>query len=81
MIIRTARGHTGRSLVISRIEAATYVLVMLAAFSRLMASLLTPEYYPVFLVLVAATWSFAYLIYLRQCTPWLLQTRLNGKDG
>jgi len=81
MITRTARGHTGRSLVISWVGTLTYVLVMVAAFSRWLASLLPPKYYAAFLVLAAATWSFAFLIYLWQYTPWLLQTRLDGKDG
>ncbi|MCF8157403.1 MAG: NnrS family protein [Rhodoferax sp.] len=81
MITRTARGHTGRSLVISWVEVLTYVLVMVAAFSRLLAMLLPPVYYAAFLVLAAITWSLAFLIYLWKYTPWLLQTRLDGKDG
>jgi len=81
MVTRTARGHTGQSLKISWVEALAYVLVMVAAFSRLLASLLPPTYFAAFLVSAAATWTFAFLIYLWKYTPWLLQTRLDGKDG
>lgn len=52
-----------------------------AAFSRVLASPLPLQYYAVFLVLARATWTLAFLIYLWKYTPWLLQTRLDGKDG
>jgi uncharacterized protein involved in response to NO len=80
MVTRTARGHTGRSLVVSRAEVLAYALVMVAAFSRVLASLLSPQFYAAFLVLATATWTLAFLIYLWKYTPWLLQTRLDGKD-
>jgi len=31
--------------------------------------------------LAAIAWSLAFLLYLWKYTPWLLQTRLDGKDG
>ena len=81
MMTRTARGHTGRLLKASKAELAAYVLVLLAAMLRVivpMASeaLLVPAY------LGAATaWSMAFAIYLWVYTPWLTQTRLDGRDG
>ena len=63
MLTRTARGHTGRALQVSRAEVAAYVLVALA------------------LVIAAVAWSLAFAIYLFIYTPWLLKTRLDGKDG
>lgn len=81
MVTRTARGHTGRPLLLSVSEVLAYLLVMAAALSRVLASLLAPQFYAALLVLAAFTWSLAFLIYLWQFTPWLLQTRLDGKDG
>ncbi|WP_366913153.1 NnrS family protein [Rhodoferax sp.] len=81
MMTRTARGHTGRPLAVSRTEVLAYGLVMLAALVRVGASLLPTPLYPGLLVLAATAWSLAFAIYLWQYTPWLMQTRLDGKDG
>ena len=81
MITRTARGHTGRALQVSRPEATAYVLVMLAAATRVLLPLAVPAWLPMALVVSAAAWSLAFAIYLFIYTPWLLQTRLDGKDG
>lgn len=81
MITRTARGHTGRALQVSRPETLAYVLVMLAAAVRVALPLALPAWLPLALVLSAAGWSVAFAIYLYIYTPWLLQTRSDGKDG
>ena len=81
MVTRTARGHTGRPLVVSRLEVAAYALVMVAAVLRVLVPLLLPGLYMETLVLTAAAWSAAFLIYLWVYGPWLMQTRLDGKDG
>ena len=81
MITRTARGHTGRALQVSRPEATAYALVMLAAATRVLLPLAVPAWLPMALVVSAAAWSLAFAIYLFIYTPWLLQTRLDGKDG
>jgi len=33
------------------------------------------------LMLAASAWSLAFGLYLLKYTPWLLQSRLDGKDG
>ena len=81
MITRTARGHTGRALQVSRPEITAYVLVMLAAATRVLLPLAAPSWLPLALVVAAAAWSVAFAIYLFIYTPWLLQTRFDGKDG
>ena len=81
MITRTARGHTGRPLQVSHPEVVAYVLVMTAAAARVLLPLATPQWLPLALVIAAAAWSAAFAIYLFIFTPWLLQTRLDGKDG
>ena len=81
MITRTARGHTGRPLAVSRPEVVAYGLVMLAAGLRVLPPLLAPGWYATSVVAAAALWSAAFLIYLWVFTPWLMQTRLDGKDG
>ncbi|AOW14429.1 short-chain dehydrogenase [Hydrogenophaga crassostreae] len=81
MLTRTARGHTGRPLQVSRPEIAAYVLVMLAAAVRVLLPLAVPQWLPMALVIAAAAWSVAFAIYLFIYAPWLLKTRLDGKDG
>lgn len=81
MITRTARGHTGRPLMASKAEVLAYALVMSAAVLRVLLPLVAPSLYVFALVGAAAAWSAAFVIYLWLFTPWLMSTRLDGKDG
>jgi uncharacterized protein involved in response to NO len=81
MITRTARGHTGRPIAASIPEVAMYGLVLLATLARVLASTLPAQFYGPLLMLAATAWSLAFLLYLWVFTPWLMQTRLDGKDG
>ena len=81
MITRTARGHTGRPLVASGAEVLAYILLMSAAMLRVLLPLVAPALLLGSLVGAALAWSSAFLIYLWLFTPWLLSTRLDGKDG
>ena len=81
MITRTARGHTGRPLKASNPEVLAYALVMTAAVLRVVLPLLAPGLLGASLIAAAVVWSAAFLIYLWQFTPWLMSTRLDGKDG
>jgi uncharacterized protein involved in response to NO len=81
MITRTARGHTGRPLQASRLEVAAYVLVLGAAVCRVLLPLVAPQWFTHLIAGAAAAWSAAFLIYLFIYTPWLMRTRVDGKDG
>lgn len=81
MVTRTARGHTGRPLRASALEVAAYALVTATALLRVVLPLLAPQWLLGWLVGAAITWSAAFLIYLAVFGPWLLRTRLDGKDG
>jgi uncharacterized protein involved in response to NO len=81
MVTRTARGHTGRPLQASRLEVAAYLLVAGAAVVRVLLPLLAPAHTTSWLVLAAAAWATAFAVYLWIFAPWLLRTRLDGKDG
>jgi uncharacterized protein involved in response to NO len=81
MITRTARGHTGRALTVSRLEVAAYGLVTSAAVARVLLPLLAPEHTTAWLTLAAGAWSMAFAFYLWRYLPWLLSSRLDGKDG
>ena len=86
MITRTARGHTGRPLRVSKAEVVAYALVLAAALLRALVPLIAPHGVPyavlaVPLIAAAAAWCGAFAVYLWVFTPWLLSSRLDGKDG
>jgi uncharacterized protein involved in response to NO len=81
MITRTARGHTGRPLQVSRLEVAAYGLVAGAAVARVLLPLLAPQHLVIWLIAAAAAWGLAFGLYLFVFAPWLVSTRLDGKDG
>ncbi len=81
MVTRTARGHTGRPLKVGRWEVAAYSLVMAAALLRVALPLLPAALWAPVLVLAVAAWAAAFGLYLALYAPWLLATRLDGKDG
>lgn len=81
MVTRTARGHTGRPIQVDRLEVVAYLLVMLAAVLRVFLPLIAPELLVVSLIAAATAWSVAFMLYLWVFGPWLMRTRLDGKDG
>ena len=81
MVTRTARGHTGRPIQVGRLEVMAYLLVMLAAVLRVFLPLIAPELLVISLIGAATAWSVAFMLYLWVFAPWLMRTRLDGKDG
>ena len=83
MITRTARGHTGRPLRVSKVEVAAYGLVLAAALLRTLVPLIAPQSVPYAAPLIAAAiaWCSAFALYLWVFTPWLLSSRRDGQDG
>jgi uncharacterized protein involved in response to NO len=81
MMTRTARGHTGRPLQASRPEVLAYLLVLGAAVLRVVLPLIAPQYLAASLMAAALAWSLAFVICLFVFAPWLVRTRLDGKDG
>lgn len=81
MITRTARGHTGRPLAVSRPEVLAYALVMLAAGLRVASTIASASWLAPLLVAAAASWCCAFALYLFVYAPWLAAPRIDGKDG
>ena len=81
MLTRTARGHTGRPLAVTGAEVTAYGLVIAAAVLRAFVLLVAPEWLAASLVVAGVAWAAAFVIYLWIYTPWLVQTRADGKDG
>jgi uncharacterized protein involved in response to NO len=76
---RATLGHTGRPLTAGAGLAAAYLLVGLAALSRIAAAL-TDQASETLLALAAASWCAAFLAFLAVCGPMLTRPR-PGKLG
>lgn len=81
MITRTALGHTGRMLVAGRIETIAYGLVQIAALARVLTVAAIPAATMGGIHLAATAWTLAFALYLWRYTPFLLNSRVDGKAG
>ncbi|ACJ01319.1 NnrS family protein [Rhodospirillum centenum] len=76
---RASLGHTGRALVVARPVTAAYLLITLAALSRLAAPLL-PDPQTAF-ALSGLCWTAAFVLYCIVYAPILLLARADGRPG
>jgi uncharacterized protein involved in response to NO len=81
MITRTALGHTGRALKAGPGEVVMYVLIQAGAVARLFASLTTAGGRDEALLLAAAFWAGAFLLYAFLYGPYLWRARVDGREG
>ena len=81
MMTRTARGHTGRPLVVGPAEISAYVLVHLAATARVLVPFAWPASYPTMILVSSALWAMAFIVFVVTYTPILARARLDGKPG
>jgi uncharacterized protein involved in response to NO len=81
MMTRTARGHTGRLLVADRYEIVCYVLVQIAAATRVFGGILFSDAYLSTVIASAVCWSAAFTLYAIRYWPVLSRARLDGKPG
>lgn len=81
MITRTALGHTGRPLAAGRSEFLMYVLIQVGAVARVVASAGAQDIRTAMLLLTAASWSAAFILYVIVYAPYLVSARIDGRDG
>jgi uncharacterized protein involved in response to NO len=81
MMVRTARGHTGRPLKADGFETACFALVAAAAVVRVFCPLVAPQHYMPSVLLSAALWSLAFLLYAVRYWPILTRPRADGQPG
>ena len=74
MITRTALGHLGRGLVLSRLMVASY-WIMIAAVALRLAALLPLSFSGLLLVLAAVCWTAVFALYLFEFFPWMIRAR------
>ncbi|OGB25222.1 MAG: hypothetical protein A3I66_01150 [Burkholderiales bacterium RIFCSPLOWO2_02_FULL_57_36] len=81
MITRTALGHTGRPLKAGKAEIAMYLLIQIGVICRFAAAMLSSDLRDTALVVAAAAWASAFVIYLFVYGPYLVKPRVDGKEG
>jgi uncharacterized protein involved in response to NO len=80
MMMRSSLGHTGRILQASRIDIAAYVILQIAAISRVAATVL-PSSYTMLVAVSGAAWILSFSLYLVHYGPMLLRPRIDGRPG
>ena len=81
MMVRTARGHTGRPLRADGVETASFLLIVAAALVRVFGPLVAPSAYLGTVVAAAVAWSLAFGLYAVRYATILTRPRLDGKPG
>lgn len=81
MITRTSLGHTGRMLKAGRSETAMYLLMQAGVAARLLAAVGPAWMRDAGLVLSALCWSLAFLAYVVVYGPYLVNARVDGREG
>lgn len=81
MITRTALGHTGRPLAAGRSELIMYLLIQVGVVARFLAAAGSPGVRSAMLLVTAASWSAAFVLYVVVYGPYLASPRVDGRDG
>ena len=81
MITRTALGHTGRPLNAGTSELVMYLLVQAGVAARFVAAVEAFGVRDAALVVAAASWSAAFVLYVAVYGPYLLKARVDGREG
>ena len=81
MMVRTARGHTGRPLLADRWDIACFALIISSALVRVVLPLAAPALTVSAVLCSAALWSAGFGLYAVRYWPVLTLARLDGKPG
>ena len=79
MMMRSSLGHTGRKLIASRADIASFLLLQVAAILRVVAGITGS--YRALVIASGVVWILAFLVFLLRYAPMLLQPRVDGRPG
>ena len=80
VMTRASLGHTGRVIKAAPMIVAAYVLISLAALSRL-ATAVWPEYSVELVMVSGVAWTVAFVAFLAVYAPILMRPRIDGRPG
>ncbi len=81
MMMRSALGHTGRTLVAGRCECGAFVLLQLAAAVRVIGAAVPGLPYRATALGSAVLWSLAFAVFLFRYWPILTRPRIDARPG
>lgn len=80
MMMRIAKGHTGRRVVFDRLDRATLYLMLATLILRVVAPQISPGNYLLWIQLSAGGWMLCFGLLGWRYIPFLLQPRIDGKE-
>ncbi|ATX80942.1 uncharacterized protein involved in response to NO [Mariprofundus ferrinatatus] len=81
MMARVSLGHTGRPVQALPWMPAGFILIVAAAFARVVMPLINPAWLDSIVMFSATCWIIAFLIFAIRYSMLLLKPRLDGKEG
>lgn len=81
MMMRSTLGHTGRQLIASRTDISAFLLLQLAAISRVVAAFVPAGAHGKLVVVSGVLWLLAFAAFLLRYLPMLTQPRIDGRPG
>ena len=80
MLIRIAKGHTGRKVVFDTLDKAVLWLMLGGFILRIAAPQVLPVLYATWMLAAASCWLLCFGLLGWRIIPWLLQKRIDGKE-
>ena len=80
MVVRIARGHTGRKVVFERLDKAALYLMLAGLLLRVLLPQLVPTAYLLWMSLAAGCWLVCFSLLTWRYLPFLVQARVDGKE-
>ncbi len=81
MMARVSLGHTGRELVVGWPLSAAFVLINLAAVTRVILPLFGAQHYSLWIVLAGVFWTLAFVLFVLVYARILILPRVDGRPG
>ncbi len=81
MMARVSLGHTGRLLEAPRAAVVAFVLLTLAAITRVGLPIVLPSHYTASLMISGVLWAAAFALFLAAYARILISPRVDGKPG
>lgn len=79
MMMRSTLGHSGRKLLASRADIASFLLLQVAAILRVIAGM--TDNYRAIVITSGVVWVLAFVVFLFRYAPMLLRPRVDGRPG
>ena len=81
MMARVSIGHTGREMVLSSWMTFAFILINIAAITRVILPMFMPHLYLFFIQFSGWLWASAFIIFFIVYTPMWMRPRIDGRPG